>query len=304
MVNWLDDLPTMPQMPKGDANVPSDDAQIVTRIVWEREFRVEIGSTTRRLLSTCLSFYCFHFNVAISREVFFLLWRIINHCDLLPERRPLLPYHPPTTLSFPQSIRKMMFRKILFVGATLLSSLPLSLAQQGHAEQDIMLGMQGLAQAAKDPALLAQLMKDMQDPEMMKEAQKMMQDPKFQAEMKKLQNDKGFKESLKQTTEMFKDPNAAAAAEAKMEHMMKVGNEQLKMGAAAAMEQAMEAMHNPEVMAEMSAMLKDPSFKQQLENLSKDPSFQTYIEAMQDMMKDPAKKRKFEEMGDSIRASL
>ena len=139
---------------------------------------------------------------------------------------------------------------------------------------------------------------------MMAAAKEMMADPSWQAQMKKLQNDKGFKESIKKTSEMLKDPNAAAQAEAKMEHMVKVGNEQLKNGAAAAMEQAMEAMKNPEVMAEMSAMIKDPSFKQQLEALSKDPSFQSYIEAMQDMMQDPAKKKKFQEMGDSIRASL
>ena len=135
-------------------------------------------------------------------------------------------------------------------------------------------------------------------------AKEMMADPAWQAQMKKLQGDKGFKESIKQASDMLKDPNAAAQAEAKMEHMVKVGNEQLKNGAAAAMEQAMEAMKNPEVMAEMSQMIKDPSFKQQLEALSKDPSFKSYIDAMQDMMQDPTKKKKFQEMGDSIRASL
>jgi hypothetical protein len=188
---------------------------------------------------------------------------------------------------------------------------------------------------------------------MMAAAKEMMNDKAWQTQMKKLQNDKGFKESIKKTSEMLQDPAKAAQAEAKMEHMVKVGNDQLKQGAAAAMEQAMEAMHNPEVMAEMAALVKDPSFKQQLEALSKDPSFQSYIEAMQDMMNDrtliflffnwrdsfdmsvsmkttcckynllmnfthtlffafsyiyiytsATKKRKIEEMGDSIRASL
>lgn len=139
---------------------------------------------------------------------------------------------------------------------------------------------------------------------MMAEAKKMMADPAWQTQMKKLQESSEFKESVKKTTEMLSDPNAAAQAEAKLEHLVKVGNEKLKNGAAAAMEQAMEAMQNPEVMAEMSNIIKDPNFKQQLEALSKDPSFQSYIEAMQDMMQDPSKKRKFEEMGDSIRASL
>lgn len=139
---------------------------------------------------------------------------------------------------------------------------------------------------------------------MMAAAKEMMADPAWQAEMKKLQSDKGFKESIKKTTEMSKDPNEAAKVEAKMEHMVKLGNDQLKNSAATAMEQAMEAMKNPEVMAEMSAMIKDPSFKQQLEALSKDPSFKSYIDAMQDMIQDPVKKKKIQEMGDSIRASL
>ena len=54
-----------------------------------------------------------------------------------------------------------MFRKILFVCASLLSTAPLCLAQE-DVEKNIMMGMQGLAQAANDPALLAQLVKDMQ----------------------------------------------------------------------------------------------------------------------------------------------
>lgn len=36
----------------------------------------------------------------------------------------------------------------------------------------------------------------------------------------------------------MKDPNAAAKMEAKMEHMLKVGDEQMKKGAGAAMEEA------------------------------------------------------------------
>lgn len=54
-----------------------------------------------------------------------------------------------------------MFRKILFICVSLLSVSPLCFAQE-DAERNIMMGMQGLAEAAKDPALLAQLVKDMQ----------------------------------------------------------------------------------------------------------------------------------------------
>jgi hypothetical protein len=38
--------------------------------------------------------------------------------------------------------------------------------------------------------------------------------------------------------DMMKDPNAAAKMEAQMEHMMKVGDNELKKGAGAAMEEA------------------------------------------------------------------
>jgi hypothetical protein len=139
---------------------------------------------------------------------------------------------------------------------------------------------------------------------MMAAAKEMMADPAWQKEMKKLQGSKEFKESISKTKELVEDPNAAAHAEAKMEHMLKVGNDNLKNGAAAAMEEAMAAMNNPEMMAEMAKMAKDPNFKEQLAALSKDPQFQSYIEAMQDMMQDPTKKRKFEAAADSIRASL
>lgn len=64
------------------------------------------------------------------------------------------------------STTTMMFRKILFICASLLSAattIPLCLAQQqDDAERNIQMGMQGLAQAANDPAVLAQLVRDMQ----------------------------------------------------------------------------------------------------------------------------------------------
>ena len=138
----------------------------------------------------------------------------------------------------------------------------------------------------------------------MAEAKKMMDSPEFQKQMKKLTQDKGFKDSIKKTGEMLKDPNEAAKMEAKMEHMAKVGADQLKKGASAAMEEAMNAMANPEVMAEMIQLMKDPSFKQQIEAMSKDPSFQNYASAMKDMMNDPAKKAKIEQASESIRAAL
>jgi hypothetical protein len=166
----------------------------------------------------------------------------------------------------------------------------------------------------------------------MAEARKMMDSPGYQKEMKKLSNSKEYKDSIKKTGDMMKDPSTAAQAEAKFEHMVKVGQGELKKHAGDVMEDAMAAMANPEVMAEMSNMIKDPEFQQQLAEMAKDPAFASYVEAvskrkqsmfpdrrrrlsklslvlllhfqMQDMMKDPSKKKKMEMLGESVRAGL
>jgi hypothetical protein len=169
-------------------------------------------------------------------------------------------------------------------------------AAQDHddAARNMQLGMMGLKEAGNDPALLAQLMQDMQDPEIMAEAQKMMADPAFQKEMKKLSGSKEFKESSKQAQDMLNDPNQAAHAEAKLEHMVKVGSDTIKKGAKDTMSAVMDEMDNPEMMAEMKKMAQDPAFKQKFEEMSKDPQFQSYIAAAKDMMKDPAARQKLE----------
>jgi mannitol/fructose-specific phosphotransferase system IIA component (Ntr-type) len=138
----------------------------------------------------------------------------------------------------------------------------------------------------------------------MAEAKKMMDNPEFQKQMKNMAKDPQFKESIEKTKEQIADPNKAAHMEAKMEHMLKVGNDKLKQGAAASMEDAMAAMNNPEVLSEMTKMLKDPNFKKELEAMQKDPQFASYIDAMKDMMKDPAKKRQIDAVSDTVRASL
>merc|ERR1711862_1010345 len=103
-----------------------------------------------------------------------------------------------------------------------------------------------------------------QDPEMMAEAKKMMDDPAFKKQMKQMSESKSFKDAVKQTTDMSKDPTKAAQAEAKLEHMVKVGEENLKKGAMGAMEEAMAAMSNPEVLDQMGKMMKDPQFLAQI----------------------------------------
>jgi len=195
-----------------------------------------------------------------------------------------------------------MFIKTLF--SFLLLLVAFCAAQDRDAMNDIQVGLQGLKEAGKDPALLAQLIRDMQDPELMAEAQKMMADPAYQKKMKELSKDKAFKDSIKATGDMLKDPAKAAQAEAKMEHMLKVGNEQLKKAAGDQMKEAMEAMSNPDVMDEMQKMMKDPQFLQQIQAMTKDPNFKSYVDAVQDMVKDPAMKAKFEQAGRKVKAAL
>jgi hypothetical protein len=139
---------------------------------------------------------------------------------------------------------------------------------------------------------------------MMAEAKKMMDNPQFQKKMKDMSNTKDFKEASQRAIDQMKDPAKSAELEARYEHMMKVGNDQLKNAAGNVMEDAMAAMGNPEVMAEMARMVKDPSFQQQLTDMAKDPTFKNYIDAMQDMMKDPEKRARMEKIGEAMRANL
>ncbi|KAL7575902.1 hypothetical protein ACA910_000703 [Epithemia clementina (nom. ined.)] len=196
-----------------------------------------------------------------------------------------------------------MMQKILILVLATFSGF--TLAQDRDVLQDIQMGMEGLKQAGKDPELLAQLMRDMQDPEMMAAAQEMMNDKKFQAEMKKFSKSKEFKESLKTTKEMLSDPNQAAAAEARMEQMIKVGNEEMKKKSMQTVDATMDAMANdPEMVDSMAKMIKDPNFKKQLDEMMKDPNFRAYMESMQEMLKDPSKKAKFDQAAAGIKAAL
>lgn len=127
-----------------------------------------------------------------------------------------------------------------------------------------------------------------------------MENPEWQKQMKEMANSKDFKENLKKTKDLLQDPNTAAHAEAKIEHMVKVGQEQLKQNAASVMEQAMQSMNDPAMMEEMAKMVKDPNFTKQLQEMYKNPEFRQYIDAMQDMVKDPSKRAQFEAISQKI----
>ena len=114
----------------------------------------------------------------------------------------------------------------------------------------------------------------------MAEAKKMMESPEFKKQMKKLEGSKEFKESVKKSKEALKDPSTAARMEAQMEHMLTKGQEQLKNNAKGQMQEAMEAMNNPDVMAQAAKMMADPDFQKNMAKMAEDPAFKNYISAV------------------------
>jgi len=138
----------------------------------------------------------------------------------------------------------------------------------------------------------------------MAEAKKMMESPEWKKKMKDVTNDKAFKSNIENVKKTMDDPNEAAKLQAKMEHMMKTGTKELHNDAKDTMATAMQAMSDPDTMAEAARMMKDPQFQQQLAQMAKDPSFKKYVNAMQDMMQDPATKAQMDRMADSFRSAL
>lgn len=140
---------------------------------------------------------------------------------------------------------------------------------------------------------------------MMAEAQAMMNDPNFQKKMKEMQKSKEYQETIKKTKDVMADPTKAAQAEAKLEIMTKIGNDEIKKNAANAMEEAMAAMNDPNVMNDLAKMMKDPKFKDTIASMANDNQFQEYINAMKNMMaNDPATKRKVENIASTLKATL
>ena len=129
---------------------------------------------------------------------------------------------------------------------------------------------------------------------MMAEAKKMMENPEWQKKMKAFTGDAEMKEKFKSIGEDMKDAGKRAKLEAKMEAMVKLGNEQLTNQAGKTMEDAMASMNDPKVMAEMVRTVQDPKFKENFAKMAADPTFKKYIDAMGEMMKDPAQKKKLE----------
>ena len=131
----------------------------------------------------------------------------------------------------------------------------------------------------------------------------MMESPEWKKKMKALTNDKAFKSNIQDVKKKFEDPDESAKMQAKMEHMLKVGQVAMKEDAKDTMSEAMQAMADPDVMAEAARMMKDPQFQAQLSQMASDPSFKKYVTAMQDMMQDPTTKAQMEQMANSFRSA-
>jgi len=72
-------------------------------------------------------------------------------------------------------------RTISSVNTSAIRRQPLTHSTKIHV--DIAMGIQGLQEAAQNPALLAQLQKDMADPEMMEAAKEMMESKEFKKQV-------------------------------------------------------------------------------------------------------------------------
>jgi uncharacterized protein with von Willebrand factor type A (vWA) domain len=115
----------------------------------------------------------------------------------------------------------------------------------------------------------------------MKEAAKMRNSPEFQAAMKKMQKSPEFKEAMKQANAMTDDPNTFAKMQAKVEHMVNVGQSELKKKAKEDMAGAMDALYsNPEVMEEAKKLVSDPNFASYIKEMATDPAFKNYLGAV------------------------
>uniref|UniRef100_A0A7S2K5H0 STI1 domain-containing protein n=1 Tax=Leptocylindrus danicus TaxID=163516 RepID=A0A7S2K5H0_9STRA len=173
-----------------------------------------------------------------------------------------------------------------------------------RAVYDMQTGMMGLKEAASNPALLAQMMEDLKDPEIMAEAQKMMASPEYQEQMKKMEHSKDFKDALKMTKEKMADPNLAAKMEAQMEYMMKKGQDDLNTAARQNMQAAMDALQDPETLAEAANMMKDPRFEEMIKTMMKDPGMVRQMQEMKGMMEDPNYREKMEKVGKQFASAM
>ncbi|KAG5190585.1 hypothetical protein JKP88DRAFT_232138, partial [Tribonema minus] len=160
------------------------------------------------------------------------------------------------------------------------------------------LGMAGLGQLSRDPALMRQLMQDMNDPEIMAEVEKMTKDKKFQKEMNNLMNDDTFKNAMKEAADMINDPSTVneinKMAGQYAQQMAKVQ----AAGGGNTMQQAMNMMGNPKMAAQLEQMMRDPKFQEQMKAMMDQPEFAAQVQQaakeVEALMADPAKKAELE----------
>lgn len=153
------------------------------------------------------------------------------------------------------------------------------LLQVSHASDDFVKGMKGLQQAAKDPELMAQLMKDLNDPEMMAEAKKMMENPEWKKEMRKLEEGDEATSTIKHVQEMMND---LETFDNNLEE--KMGNEDSSLNANKAVQKAFDllnGLNDEQIRAIMDEMETD-EFKQMEENLRHNANVQAFLQSAED----------------------
>jgi len=162
--------------------------------------------------------------------------------------------------------------------------------QAVHANEDLIEGMKGLQEAAKDPRMLAKLMEDLNNPEMMAEAKKMMQNSDWKNEMRKLEKAEQTKEVVKNVEQMLEDT----------ENTQKLINENLEkndpattaLRADAAFSKAMDLADTEAGLHELKAALENEHMQAKLAELAKTKEYKAFVDQVKPLMDSPEMKEK------------
>lgn len=176
---------------------------------------------------------------------------------------------PSISIKLPLNITMKLFKSLFFFTASF---------QLTFANEDLVRGMKGLQEAAKDPELLKQLMADLNNPETMSEAKKMMENPGWKQEMRNLNKIEEYQQTFKNTEDIIKDPNT----QIKLEEAIKLHEQQgdLEQSIGAAMGEAMKLMNNPDAMKEAQKMMQDKNLQKSMKEFFGSNSGKAYLGSM------------------------
>jgi len=167
-----------------------------------------------------------------------------------------------------------------------------SVFQASFANEDFVLGMKGLQEAAKDPKVLAQLMQDLNNPETMAEAKKMMENPEWKDEMRKLKEQENWRTVIDGAKQTTKNENKFRNKLDEMTHgNVKDYEAQLELAYDRALKELVASTENSK--SNRITQKNMAQIDKQVENLmnSKDPNVQALMEMVNEFAKtDDAKK--------------